>query len=297
MKFKKAISEEVKRIKFLSEYGIKLVSEQEFKGFGGGSSGGAGASGTWNYEESLPGFEGSKPNVLPAVSVTATIDSFKNFPCIKSLKTITATTGNQSQGPQKMNVKFKDGGRYHFGSDGSLWSYGQKYGTFRCGTKPNTVILIIGGKETEYPLQGSTTPQVTFTPNEKPPFKFQQKGKNIKMMQEYLGLDKKLQTGNFYKATENAIKKMFPTYNRSTGVTQEMFDQITGVQQSQKRKTQDTSFVSTDRQTPTQTTVNPPSPNQTATDLVPNTPQPKLTNKQLRQANRIAKRAQRNTNQ
>jgi len=269
MKVSNVISEELKRMKFLSKYGRGVILEDN---------------------KSLPGFEGSKPNVLPAVTVSATIDSFKNFPCIKSLKTITASTG-VSQGPEKMNVKFKDGGRYHFGSDGSLWSYGQRYGTFKCSTKPNTVILIVGGKETEYPIQGSQTPKVNFTPNEKPPFKFQQKGENIRMMQEYLGMPKNLQTGNFYNRTEQAIKKMFPTYNRSTGVNQDMFDQITGVKQSQQRKTKNTSTIPSERTTQQpQTTVNAAAPTQTAANLVPNAQQTQPTRKQQRQANRLARR-------
>jgi hypothetical protein len=277
MKVSNVISEELKRMKFLSRYERGVITEDNLQS-------------TPSYHQSLEGltsFKGNNPNQLPPVTDT---DYFKNYPCIKSLKTITASTGG-AQGPEKMNVKFKDGGRYHFGSDGSLWSYGQRYGTFKCSTKPNTVILIVGGKETEYPIQGSQTPKVNFTPNEKPPFKFQQKGENIRMMQEYLGMPKNLQTGNFYNRTEQAIKKMFPTYNRSTGVNQDMFDQITGVKQSQQRKTKNTSTIPSERTTQQpQTTVNAAAPTQTATNLVPNAQQTQPTRKQQRQANRLARR-------
>jgi hypothetical protein len=157
-----------------------------------------------------------------------------------------------------------------------------------CGTNGK---YIVGGKETEYPIQGSQTPKVNFTPNEKPPFKFQQKGENIRMMQEYLGIPKNLQTGNFYNKTEQAIKKMFPTYNRSTGVNQDMFDQITGVKQSQQRKTKNTSTIPSERTTQQpQTTVNAAAPTQTSTNLVPNAQQTQSTRKQQRQSNRLARR-------
>jgi hypothetical protein len=69
-------------------------------------------------------------------------------------------------------------------------------------------------------------PKVTFTPNDKLPLKFQQKGENIKLLQMKLNMPKNLQTGNFYTKTEEYIKKIVPEYNRTTGVTQEVWDKI-----------------------------------------------------------------------
>ena len=69
-------------------------------------------------------------------------------------------------------------------------------------------------------------PKVTFTPNDKLPLKFKQKGENIKVLQMKLNMPKNLQTGNFYTKTEEYIKKIVPEYNRTTGVTQEVWDKI-----------------------------------------------------------------------
>ena len=69
-------------------------------------------------------------------------------------------------------------------------------------------------------------PKVTFTPNDKLPLKFQQKGENIKLLQMKLNMPKNLQTGNFYTKTEEYIKKIVPEYNRTTGVTQEVWNKI-----------------------------------------------------------------------
>jgi hypothetical protein len=72
----------------------------------------------------------------------------------------------------------------------------------------------------------NAAPKVTFTPNDKLPLKFKQKGENIKVLQMKLNMPKNLQTGNFYTKTEEYIKKIVPEYNRTTGVTQEVWDKI-----------------------------------------------------------------------
>lgn len=75
-------------------------------------------------------------------------DGFSKFPCLSGLKTSKVATGTNIDGPTKLGVEFKtSGGRYSFSSDGSLWSYGTKYGTFRCGAKPNTIIITVNGKD------------------------------------------------------------------------------------------------------------------------------------------------------
>jgi hypothetical protein len=51
--------------------------------------------------------------------------------------------------------------QYMFGSDGTLYSYGQEFGTWKCGGKPNTII--INGKEVsiEDKQTTQTLPNVT----------------------------------------------------------------------------------------------------------------------------------------
>jgi len=75
--------------------------------------------------------------------------------------------------------------------------------------------------------------KTNFIPNEKMPLKFQQKGENIKMMQERLGVKP---TGNFWTATEAAVKKAAPEYTREAGVTQEIFDKIMGISGGNRAK-------------------------------------------------------------
>ena len=49
--------------------------------------------------------------------------------------------------------------QYMFGSDGTLYSYGQEYGKWSCGTKPNTIL--INGKEVSNLPATQTLPNVT----------------------------------------------------------------------------------------------------------------------------------------
>lgn len=95
--------------------------------------------------------------------------------------------------------------------------------------KVTTAELATAAKSCPDSELGKKQRKVVFTPNEVFPLKFQQKGENIRYMQAYLGMPANLQTGNFYTRTEAAVKKVFPQYKRETGVTQEMFNQITGL--------------------------------------------------------------------
>jgi hypothetical protein len=92
---------------------------------------------------------GPDGKIIPKKVNTSTNDEFATFPCIKNFKTEKKATGTNIQGPTKTGVSIKIGEgnlkQYMFGSDGTLYSYGQEYGKWSCGTKPNTVM--INGKE------------------------------------------------------------------------------------------------------------------------------------------------------
>jgi hypothetical protein len=80
--------------------------------------------------------------------------------------------------------------------------------------------------QSELAVKSSANRQVTFTPNETFPLKFKQKGENIKSIQQQLNMPKNLQTGNFYTRTEQYIKNVAPEYNRTTGVTEDIWNKI-----------------------------------------------------------------------
>ena len=92
------------------------------------------------FAKSLP--VGPDGKIIPK-KVDTPSDEFAKFPCLKSLKTEKKATVKATGVPMKIgegNLK-----QYYFGSDGTLYSYGQEYGKFSCGTKPNTIM--INGKE------------------------------------------------------------------------------------------------------------------------------------------------------
>jgi hypothetical protein len=93
----------------------------------------------------------------------ASADPFMAFPCVKNLETQKKATGTNIQGPTKTGVEMKIGAgslkQYMFGSDGTLYSYGQEYGKWSCGTKPNTIL--INGKEVSSLPATQTLPNVT----------------------------------------------------------------------------------------------------------------------------------------
>ena len=82
---------------------------------------------------------------------------------------------------------------------------------------------IQGGASTQTTQQKTRT---VFTPNEKIPLMFQQKGETIKQLQTKLGVTPV--TGQFWTKTEAAVKKAAPEYNRQTGVTQDIWNKIMG---------------------------------------------------------------------
>jgi hypothetical protein len=72
------------------------------------------------------------------------------------------------------------------------------------------------------------TGKLNFTPNEKFPLRFMQKGLAIRNLQSLIGLKKP--TGNFYTVTEKALadkmKSLGLTYDRNVGVTQNIFNKL-----------------------------------------------------------------------
>jgi hypothetical protein len=155
---------EVSRMKDLFGYKKgQVISEQDFKPFNPNDSypslgiGGqnnltqkqkeASAAGwgpvTDEFAKSLPIDNNGK--IIPKKVSTPTNDEFASFPCIKNFKTEKKSTGTNIQGPNKTGVSMKIGEgnlkQYMFGSDGTLYSYGQEYGKWSCGTKPNTILI------------------------------------------------------------------------------------------------------------------------------------------------------------
>jgi hypothetical protein len=70
------------------------------------------------------------------------VDVFANFPCLATFSTEKKAT---SKGTKSLKIGSGNFSQYMFESDGTLYSNGQEYGTWKCGTKPNTIN--INGKE------------------------------------------------------------------------------------------------------------------------------------------------------
>jgi len=166
---------EVSRMKDLFGYKKgQVISEQDFKPFNpNGSYPSLGIGGQNNLtqkqkEASAAGWGpvtdeyaktlkvGPDGKILPKQGGTPA-DPFMAFPCLKSLKTEKKATATATGVPMKIG----EGGlkQYMFGSDGTLYSYGQEYGKWSCGTKPNTIL--INGKEVSNLPTTQTSPNVT----------------------------------------------------------------------------------------------------------------------------------------
>ena len=86
----------------------------------------------------------------------------------------------------------------------------------------------------------TTVVKTVFTPNEKFPLKFQQQGEKIKQLQQALDVRNKTGqpniTGKFWTATEAKLKEKASqlgfTYDRNTGVTEAMFNDIINASQA-----------------------------------------------------------------
>jgi hypothetical protein len=169
---------EVSRMKDLFGYKKgKVISEQDFKPFdpnGSYPSLGIGnksnltpkqieaAAAGWGpvTDETAKSLKvGPDGKILPK-QVGTTTDEFSKFPCVKSLKTEKKATAKATGVPMKIgegNLK-----QYYFGADGTLYSYGQEYGKWSCGSKPNTVL--INGKEVSVEVK-PVTPTTQTLPN------------------------------------------------------------------------------------------------------------------------------------
>lgn len=181
MKEKINLHEELNRMKNLFGYekGV-VISEQDFKpfdpqgnypslGIGGNQSNltpkqieaAAAGWGPVTDEHAKTLKVGSDGKILPK-QVGTSADPFMSFPCVKNLQTQKKATGTNIQGPTKTGVEMKIGSgslkQYMFGSDGTLYSYGQEYGKWSCGTKPNTIL--INGKEVLNSPTTQTLPNV-----------------------------------------------------------------------------------------------------------------------------------------
>jgi hypothetical protein len=168
MKEKINLHEELNRMKNLFGYekGV-VISEQDFKPFDPKGNypslgiGGNQSNLTPKQKEAMNAGWGpltdeaakrlavdTNGKIIPK-KVSTPSDAFAAFPCVKNLKTEKKATGTNIQGPTKTGVEIKIGEgslkQYMFGSDGTLYSYGQEYGKWSCGTKPNTIN--INGKE------------------------------------------------------------------------------------------------------------------------------------------------------
>ena len=119
---------------------------------------------------------GPDGKILPK-QVGTTTDEFSKFPCVKSLKTEKKATAKATGVPMKIgegNLK-----QYYFGSDGTLYSYGQEYGKWSCGTKPNTVL--INGKEVSV--------ETTTLVKSKPVVQIPKELKNVKDFQDWMDIN------------------------------------------------------------------------------------------------------------
>jgi len=170
----KQLISEVSRMKDLFGYKKgQVISEQDFKPFdpnGNYPSLGIGnknkltpkqieaANAGWGpvtdeFAKTLP-VDGSG-KIIPK-KVDTQVDTFSMFPCLKNLKTEKKATATSTGVPMKIgegNLK-----QYMFASDGTLYSYGQEYGKFSCGSKPNTII--INGKEVSIETRTVVKPKV-----------------------------------------------------------------------------------------------------------------------------------------
>lgn len=108
---------------------------------------------------------------------------------------------------------------------------GQK-GSFSCSsTQKNIVEMMYDSDPTairyfnlEKPMEKSVPKKTVFVANEKLPLKFGQKGNNIKLLQNQLGIIP--ETGQFWTKTEIAIKSKAPEYKRAIGVTEDIWKKI-----------------------------------------------------------------------
>ena len=91
---------------------------------------------------------------------------------------------------------------------------------------PEKIRTIDSGLSKLNPVVGNR--KIKFTPNEKFPLLFGQKGLAIRNLQSLIGLKKP--TGNFYTITEKTLsdkmKSLGLTYNRKVGVTQDIYDKL-----------------------------------------------------------------------
>ena len=90
------------------------------------------------------------------------VDVFANFPCLATFNTEKKAT---SKGTKSLKIGSGNFSQYMFESDGTLYSNGQEYGTWKCGTKPNTIN--INGKELSVGGTQKTTPEVQKTKQSK----------------------------------------------------------------------------------------------------------------------------------
>ena len=132
---------------------------------------------------------GPDGKILPKQGI-ANVDEFAKFPCLKSLKTEKTATAKETG----VLMKIGEGNliQYYFGSDGTLYSYGQEYGKFSCGTKPNTIM--IDGKEVSVE---TTTPV-----KPKPVIQIPKELKNVKDFQDWMDINHP----NWVKGNKNLNK-------------------------------------------------------------------------------------------
>jgi hypothetical protein len=107
---------------------------------------------------------------------------------------------------------------------------GQK-GSYVCNTTQKGIVNLVYDSDPKaikyYNLAKAPEEQpkkTVFVANEKLPLKFGQKGENIKLLQNQLGV--KPETGQFWTKTEAAIKAKAPEYKRAEGVTEAIWNKI-----------------------------------------------------------------------
>ena len=103
-------------------------------------------------------------------------------------------------------------------------------------TCPEKIRTIDSGLSKLNPAVGNR--KIKFTPNEKFPLLFGQKGLSIRNLQSLIGLKKP--TGNFYAITEKTLsdkmKSLGLTYNRKVGVTQDIYNKLSQSAQQNSSK-------------------------------------------------------------
>jgi hypothetical protein len=215
-----------KKIKITETELKKLIKEiiNEQTQFGGGTTGGAGAGGSWGNS--------TKPT-LPVIDFNK-LPQRLGFSDIDEKKLIAAGFPSYNKDNLRTNINTS---RYY-----PSFAEGEQQVKIKA-SKPPVPNYILNPKdpiEKQIKSSSSSKQQIIFKPNEKFPLKFLQKGENIRLIQYQLGMPKNLQTGNFYYNTEKYLKKVVPEYNTKTGITQEIFNKIFNIRDKSNYKPETT---------------------------------------------------------